>query len=146
MFRPPCEDMKGQLVLLAPRLELRARSSIDMDLPRHHLERLVIVDIVDNDPGQPITPVNVAGFSLAQGRMTIIDGDLRYCPEQELTEEVEFRQRWEYHRHHACADDVGDLSLGCRKGEHPVRGLNQALCEGDALKFVAIQQRVGRAA
>src|SRR5262249_37935817 len=94
----------------------------------------------------PIAPVNGAVPSLVQSAMEIIDHDLRYRPEQEFTKEAEFHQRREYHRHESRADYLGDLSLGRCKGEHPVRGLDQAACKSDALGFVAVQQRVGRAA
>src|SRR4029450_4186306 len=78
--------------------------------------------------------------------MAIIDCDLRYRPEHEFTKDAKFHQCRKYRRHESRADYLGDLSLGRCKHEHPVRGLDQAACKSDALGFVAVQQRVGRAA
>src|SRR5262249_6109071 len=144
--RLPREYVQRQSALLAPGLEFRTRGTIDMDLPSHCLQRLVIVDIAGDDPRQPIAAMNGASPSLVQSAMAIIDHDLRYRPEQEFTKEAEFHQRREYRRHKSRADDLSELSFGGGKGEHPVRGLDQAVCESDALGFVAVQQRVGRAA
>src|SRR5262245_62634862 len=138
--------MERQAVLLAPGREFRTRATIDMDLPSHRLQGLVIVDIAGDDPRQPIAAVNGASPSLAQGAMAIIDHDLRYRPEQEFTKEAEFHQRREYRRHESRADDVSELSLGGGKGEHPVRCFDQAVCESDTLGFVAVHERVGRSA
>src|SRR5215469_2861896 len=146
VFRPPREYVKRQAALLAPPLQFGARATIDMDLPNHCLQGLVIVDIAGDDPRQPIAAVNGASPSLVQGAMAIIDHDLRYRPEHESTKGAEFYQHRKYRRRESRADDVGDLSLGRYQHEHPVRGLDQAACESDALGFVAVQQRVGRAA
>src|SRR6516225_10245836 len=78
--------------------------------------------------------------------MAIIDHDLRYRPEHEFTKDAEFHQGRKYLRRESRADYLSDLSLGRYQHEHPVRGLDQAACESDALGFVAVQQRVGRAA
>src|SRR5262249_11155813 len=99
IFRPPREYMQRQAALLAPGLQFGIRGTIDMDLPSHCLQGLVIVDIAGDDPPQPIPAVNGAGASLMQSAMAIIDHDLRYRPEQEFTEEAEFHQGREYRRH-----------------------------------------------
>src|SRR6516225_1553384 len=145
VFRPPREYIKRQAALLAPALQFGARATIDMDLPNHCLQGLIIVDIAGDDPRQPIAAMNGASPSLVQGAMAIIDHDLRYRPEHEFTKDAEFHQCWKYRRREPRADHVGDLSLGRYQHEHPVRGLDQAACESDALGFVAVQQRVGGA-
>src|SRR5262249_57221987 len=117
-----------------------------MDLPKHCLQGLIIVDIASDDPRQPIAAMNGASPSLIQGAMAIIDHDLRYRPEHEFAKGAEFHQCRKYLRRESRADDVGNLALGRYKHEHPVRGLDQAACESDALGFVAVQQRAGRAA
>src|SRR6516225_889205 len=145
VFRPPREYVKRQAALLAPALQFGARGAIDMDLPNHCLQGLIIVDIAGDGPRQPIAAVNGASPPLVQSAMAIIDHDLRYRPEHEFTKAAEFHQCGKYRRHESRADDVGDLSLGRYQHEHPVRGLDQAACESDAFGFVAVQQRVGRA-
>src|SRR5262249_18703033 len=64
VFRPPGECIKRQAALLAPGLEFGTRGAIDMDLPSHCLQGLIIVDIADDDPRQPIAAVNGASPSL----------------------------------------------------------------------------------
>src|SRR5262245_13704658 len=81
VFRPPREYIKRQAALLAPGLQFGTRGAIDVDLPNHRLQGLIIVDIAGDDPRQPITAVNGASPSLAQSAMAIIDHDLRYRPE-----------------------------------------------------------------
>src|SRR5262249_20987168 len=78
VLRPPGEYMERQAVLLAPGLQFGTRGTIDMDLPSHCLQGLVIVDIAGDDPRQPITAVDGASAPLAQGAMAIINSDLRY--------------------------------------------------------------------
>src|SRR5262249_24154668 len=145
IFRPPLECMERQAALLAPGLQFGTRGTIDMDLPSHCLQGLVIVDIAGDDTRQPITAVDGASPSLVQGAMAIFDHDLRYRPEHEFTKGAEFHQCRKYPQRESRADYLGDLSLGRYQHEHPVRGLDQPACEIEALGFVAVQQRVGRA-
>src|SRR5262245_27750554 len=84
--------MQRQAALLAPGLQFGARGTIDVDLPSHCLQGLIIVGIAGDDPRQPITAVNGASASLAQGAMAIIDHDLRHRPEHEFAKDAEFHQ------------------------------------------------------
>ncbi len=130
----------------APSRQFRASGAIEMDLPGYGHQRVVVIDALGHDPRQPITAANFASFPLAQVRLAITDGDLRHCSKHESTEGLEVRQRREHDWHDARADDAGELSLGCRKGEYLIRSFDQAACKSDALDLIAIQQPIRRAA
>jgi hypothetical protein len=65
IFRSPCENMQRKIVFPAPRRQFRAGGAIEMDLLGHSHQRVVVIDAVKHDPGQPIAAVNVASFSVA---------------------------------------------------------------------------------
>src|SRR5262249_59172776 len=77
VFRPPREYIKRQATLLAPPPQFGAGGAMDVDLPNHCLQRLIIVGVAGDDPRQPIAAVNGASPSLIQGAMAIVDRDLR---------------------------------------------------------------------
>src|SRR5580704_10369392 len=144
MLRSPFENMQRHIVFPAPRRQLRRRGAIDMELPGHRHQRMVIIHSLDGDPRQAVAAMDIARFAFAQGTMTIVQHDLRYRPEHPLAPGIEFRQDRDYRWYDAHANDVSEPSLGSRQREYPIRRLDQAAREGNALGLVAVEQLVWR--
>src|SRR5262249_32883190 len=139
----PYENTERYIVFLAPCRQVRLGAAINMHLPDHVSERLVIISALCGRPRKAIAPMDVSSLPGVKRAMAIVDGDLRYRSKQEITHGLEFGQCRNCDRYDARAQDLGDSALSRRECEDTIGGLDQAPGEGDAFGLIGVEQRIG---